>query len=84
MVDGVSKSPQCLFPHLGLQLTLPHRDAVPPHICQLPLLFLIPFLIPLDFLLPEVRIRLRHPEVFATIMSMPKAAIDEYACAILT
>ena len=83
MVDGVSKSPQCLFPHLWLQLTLPHSNAVPPHLCQFPLLFLVPFLIPLNLFLPKVRIRLGHPEVLTTIMPVPKATIDKYTSAIL-
>lgn len=67
-----------------LELAFPYRDAVPTHLCQLPLLFLIPFLIPLNLFLPEVRIRLRHPEVLTTIMPMPKAAIDKHARAILS
>ena len=84
VIEGESKGLQRLFPHFGLQLTLPHRDAVPSHLCQLPLLFLIPFFVALDLLLPKICIRLRHPEVLAAIMPMPKAAVDKHARSVLT
>ena len=83
VIDGESKSLQRLFPHLWLQLALPHRDAVPAHLCQLLLFLYIPFLIAFDFLLPKVSIRFGQPEVFAAIMPMPKAAVDKHTRAVL-
>ncbi len=84
VINGESKSLQRLFPHLGLQLTLPHRDAVPSHLCQLPLLFLISFFVALDFLLPKINIRLWHSEVLTAFVSMPKASVDKHARSVLT
>ena len=83
VIEGESKSLQCLFPHLGLQLTLPHRDAVPSHLCQLSLLFLIPFFVTLDFLLPKISIRLGYPEVLAAFVPMPEATVDKHTRAVL-
>ena len=68
--------------HLWLQLALPHRDAVPTHLCQLPLLFLIPFFVALDFLLPKISIRLWHLKVFAAFVSMPETSVDKHARAV--
>ena len=83
MVQRKGKRSQCFFSLVWLQLALPHCDTVPSHLCQLPLLFLVPLFVTPDLLLPKVRIRLRHPEVLATIMSMPKATVDKHARAIL-
>ena len=83
VIEGESKSLQCLFPNIRLQLTLPNSDAVPTHLCQFLLLFLVPFLVPLNLLLPKVGIRLWHPEVLASIVSMPKASVDKHARAVL-
>lgn len=84
MVKCESKRFKRIVSFVGFQLTFPYNDYMPSHLCQLPLFFLIPFLIPLNLFLPEVRIRLRHPEVLTTIMPMPKAAVDKHTRAILS
>ena len=82
MVQRKSERSQSFFSLVWLQFTLPHCDTVPAHLSQLLLFLYIPFLIAFDLLFPKVCIRLRHPEVLATIMSMPKATVDEYACTV--
>lgn len=67
---------------LGLQLTLPHGDAVPPHRGQFPLHPLVALDVPADFRLPELRVRFRQPEIPAFLMPVPEAAVDEDTCAV--
>lgn len=83
VVDSECKRLQCLFSHLRLQLTFPHCNAVPSHLCQLLLLFLVTLFVTHDFLLPKVCVRLGQSEVLTAIMPMPKAAVDKDARAVL-
>lgn len=56
---------------------------MPSHPSELLLLFTVSLLVASDFLLPEVGVGLWHLEVFASLMAMPEAAIDEDASAVL-
>ena len=74
---------QRLFTPVCLQLTLPHRHAVPSHGGQL---LLHPFVaLPVAVYLgcPEVNVALWHLEILAPFMSMPEAAVHKNARAIL-
>ena len=64
MVQGIGERFQRLFPFLWLQLTLPYRDAVPPHGCQPLLVLYIPFLVPANLVHPELPVRLRNLTAF--------------------
>ena len=50
-----------------LQLTLPHRDAMPSHFRQLAQLFLIPLLVPAYLRHPELAVRLRNLATLRTL-----------------
>lgn len=82
-VEGVGKRLQRPFPHSGLQLAFPHRDAVPAHSGESALLLLVTRLVALYLGLPEPSVCLWDDEVSATVMPMPETAIDEDTCAIL-
>ena len=60
MVQGIGERFQRLFTFLWFQLTLPYRDAVPPHGCQPLLVLYIPFLVPTNLVHPELPVRLRN------------------------
>ena len=62
---------QRFFPFRRTQLTLPHRDAVPPHLSQLPLHLLVAFLIPYNLRHPELPIRLRNLAALRTLNHEP-------------
>ena len=92
MVQGERYRVQCLFALRWFQLALPYRDAMPPHLCQLPLLLLVPLLVPLNLCHPELPVRLRNLTALRTlnvycflfigycnIVSMPEAPIHKDA-----
>ena len=83
MIERECKGCKCLLTFVGLQLTLPHNDYVPAHLGKFLLFFLVALFVSLDFLLPEVCVRLGHPEVLTAIMSVPKAAVDKHTRAVL-
>lgn len=65
-----------------LQLAFPNHDAVPSHCGQLATHLTISFLISSYFFYPELRVGFRYSVIFAPLMPMPKAAIDEDASAV--
>ena len=60
MVQRECNRVERLFALLRLQLALPHRDAVPPHLSQSALLLLVTFLVPANLRHPELTVRLRN------------------------
>ena len=68
---------------LGLELTFPDDDGVPPHLSQLGTTLLVALLIACYFLCPEVRVALGHHEVSASLVPMPEASVYEYHRAVL-
>ena len=66
------------------QLTFPHRDAMPPHAGQLVLHGLVPFLVAVHLLEPEVAVGLRKHIVFASLMLVPETTVHEDAGSVPT
>ena len=60
MVQGERDGVQCFFTLRWFQLALPYRDTMPAHLCQPPLFFPIPFLVPANLRHPELPVRLRN------------------------
>ena len=58
---------QRFFTLLRRQLALPHRDAVPAHLCQLFLLLTVAFLVPAYLCHPELSVRLRNLAAHRTL-----------------
>lgn len=83
MVQGVFQRRKSLLAPVGLQLTFPHRDAVPPHMCQFLLHSLVALLVAHYFGRPEFNIAFRHLEIPAAFMSVPEAAVHKDTCTIL-
>lgn len=77
MVQCVSQRLKRLGTHLGLQLTLPHRDAMPPHFREPVLLFLVAFPVALYLVLPEINICLGQTEIPAILMTMPETSVHK-------
>ena len=97
MVQGERYRVQRLFPLRWLQLALPYRDAMPAHLSQFALFFLITLLVPANLRHPELTIgswnlaargvlnyALCIMNYALNIVSMPKAPIHEDACPILS
>ena len=84
VVEGVFERLQRLFSYFGLQLTFPNCDAVPAHACQFVLFFLVAGLVAFYLRLPEVCPTLRHHEILATLVAMPKATVDKDDSSILS
>ena len=59
MVQGERYGVQRLFTLRRFQLAFPHRNTMPAHFSQFPLLLLISFLIPANLRYPELPVRLR-------------------------
>lgn len=57
---------------------------MPPHSRQSLLVVLIPLFVALDFVVPEFGVGLRHSEIAAIIVPMPKASIYKDAGTIFT
>lgn len=83
MVESKGERLKSLDTVFGFQLTLPNSDAMPSHLGKLLLLLLVTLFVAVDFLRPKIHIGLRHPEIFATLVSMPKASVDKDAGAVL-
>lgn len=83
VVEGIGKGGECLFPFVWFQLALPDDDDMPSHIGETLLFLLVTLTVAVDFLLPKLRVGLGHTEVFAAFVSVPEAAVDEHARAIL-
>lgn len=77
MVQCVSQRLKRLGAHLGLQLTLPHRDAMPPHFREPVLLFLVTLPVALYLVLPEINICLGQTEIPAILMTMPETSVHK-------
>ena len=60
MVQRERNRLQRFFTFRRLQFALPHRDAMPSHLCQPPLFLPVTFLVPADLRYPEVTIRIRN------------------------
>ena len=81
-VEGLGEGVESLLAAVGLELTFPYGDAVPSHCGYLALFVDVALFVAVDFLLPEVGVCLGHLEVWAVVVSMPKAAVDEDYCAV--
>ena len=81
-VEGLGEGVESLLAAMGLELTFPDGDAVPAHCGYLALFFDVALFVAVDFLLPEVGVCLGHLEVWAVVVSMPEATVDEDDCAI--
>ena len=79
MVESEGKRFQGLFPDGRFQFAFPNDDSMPSHFCQPMQHLMVPFLIPMNLILPELGVRFRHNVVFASLMSMPKASVHEDA-----
>lgn len=75
VVDEVFHFEQGAFADGGLQLALPDGHHPPAHTFQGFLVACVPFLVPLDFLLPEFRVGTGYVPV--GLVSVPEAAMDE-------
>jgi hypothetical protein len=82
-VEGEGQRLQGLVPLIGFQFTLPNGDAMPAHLCQLPLLPYVTFPVPVDFPCPKLHVGPRHLKVLASLMPMPEATVDEDTRAVL-
>lgn len=58
-------------------MAFPNRDAVPSHVGQFRLLFFVALLVPLYFLFPKILVRLGQVAVFAPLVAVPEATVDE-------
>ena len=81
VVDEVFHFEQGAFADGGLQLALPDGHHPPAHTFQGFLVACVPFLVPLDFLLPEFRVGTGYVPV--GLVSVPEAAMDEDDDAVL-
>ena len=81
--DLFGKCAQGLFLPVLLQLAFPHSDDSPSHGIERLCRQLVTPDVVLNLRLPELRIGLWPRRIPATAMSMPEAAIHEYACPIL-
>ncbi len=93
MVQRERNRLQRFFTFRRLQFALPHRNAMPAHLCQLALLLFVPLLVPSNLRHPELMVRLRNLATFRTlndffrltsyiihqVVSMPKATIHKDA-----
>ena len=76
-VEGLGEGIESLLAAVGLELTFPYGDAVPSHCGYLALFVDVALFVAVDFLLPEVGVCLGHLEVWAVVVSMPEATVDE-------
>ena len=83
MVERESERLERFVTLVLFQLAFPDGDAVLSHLCELLLLFSVPLLVASDLLCPIFYVRLRDSIEFASLMAMPKAAIDKDAGAVL-
>ena len=81
-VEGLGEGFEGLLAAVGLALTFPYGDAVPSHCGYLALFVDVALFVAVDFLLPEVGVCLGHLEVWAVVVSMPEATVDEDDCAV--
>ena len=81
-VEGLGEGLEGALAAVGFELTFPYGDAVPAHCGYLALFFDVALFVAVDFLLPEVGVCLGHLEVWAVVVSMPEATIDEDDCAV--
>ena len=82
MIKGKGKRFQGLFPDGRFQFAFPNDDSMPSHFCQPMQHLMVPFLIPMNLILPELGVRFRHNIVFASFMSVPEASVHEDAGAV--
>lgn len=80
-IESVGQRLQSVVPCCRLQVTFPHRDAVPAHCGKLLQLFLVASAVTLYLSCPVLCVALRYNEVFAAFVPMPKAAINKDDCA---
>ena len=81
-VEGLGEGVESLLAAVGFELTFPYGDAVPSHCGYLALFVDVALFVAVDFLLPEVGVCLGHLEVWAVVVSMPEATVDEDDCAV--
>ena len=81
-VEGLGEGVESFLAAVGFELTLPDGNAVPSHGGYLALFFDVALFVAVDFLLPEVGVCLGHLEVWAVVVSMPEATVDEDDCAV--
>ena len=82
MVKGKSQRLQGLLPDSRFQFAFPYHDGMPSHFCQPMQHLMVPFLIPPDFILPELGIRFRNHVILASLMSVPEASVHQNTGAI--
>ena len=82
MVKGKGQRLQSLLPDSRFQFAFPNDDSMPSHFCQPMQHLMVPFLIPMNLILPELGVRFRHNIVFAAFMSMPKIRSRRCRCGI--
>ena len=82
-VEGEGKASERLISMRVFELALPYRDAVPTHLCQLPLLFAVALHVSIYLLPPKIGVGLRKLKIFASFVAVPKAAVDKNAGAVL-
>ena len=83
LVQQVLQFGKCGLACLGLELTFPDDDGVPPHPLQLGATFQVTLAVTLYLLCPKLRVALRQHEVSAILVPMPEASVYEYHRAVL-
>lgn len=82
-VEGEGKASERLLTMRALELAFPNRHAVPAHLCQFLLLLFVALFVSVYLLPPKVSVGLWQLKVFAAVVSVPKAAVDKDARAVL-
>lgn len=82
-VEGEGKASERLLALRGLELAFPYYDAMPAHLCQFLLLLFVALFVPAYLLPPKISVGLWQLKIFAAVVTVPKASVDEDAGAIL-
>ncbi len=84
MIQSMRQRLQSLFSYGRFELTLPNRDAMPPHLGKRLLFLSVPFPVAYNLGGPEVDISLRHTKITTPLMSMPEASVDKNHSTVLS
>ena len=77
MAQGLFEAGEGCVEGFGFELAFPEGDGVPAKVAEFDAAVEVAFAVTLDFCLPEVCVGFWHNEVFAVLMSVPEAAVDE-------
>ena len=77
MAKGLFEAGESCVEGFGFKLAFPEGDGVPPEVAELDAAVEVAFPVTLDFGLPEVGVCFWQHKVFAVLVSVPEAAVDE-------